>query len=86
MGQTMTWTLSLLAGLVTLVVLGLHMTFVNVNYILLLAVALFHGFYGLHTILTEFWTSRRAGTLIASTCIGVGGGLFVLAVVTTVVC
>jgi len=85
MSQILTWVLSLLAALATLVVLALHMTFVEVNYILLVALALYHGFYGLHTILTEFWTSRRAGRLIASMCIAVGGGLFALAVATTAV-
>ena len=83
--RTMTWTLSLLAGFITLVMLGLHMSFTKVNYILLLAVALYHGFYGLHTILTEFWTSRRAGSLIAGICIAVGVGLFALAVLTSTV-
>lgn len=85
MSRTATWTLSLLAGSVTLALLGLHMSFVSVSYVLLLAVAMFHGFCGLHTILTEIWPSRRAGSIIASACIALGGALFVLATVANLV-
>ncbi len=83
MSRTLAWTLSLLTALATLGVLALHMGFVKVNYLLLLAIALYHGFYGLHGILTEFWTGRRAGVLIAGGCIGAGAGLLGLAVLTT---
>ncbi len=84
MNCTTAWILSLLSGAITLVVLTLHMSFVNVNYILLLAVALYHGFYGLYSILTEYWSGRRAGALIGGGCIAMGGFLFVLAAYTTV--
>ena len=85
MSRTATWSLSLLAGAITLLVLSLHMSFVNVDYILLLAVALYHGFYGLNTILTEYWPSRRSGSWISGGCIAVSGSLFMAAVYTTLV-
>ncbi len=45
-------------------------------YVLLLATALFHGFYGLRTVLTEVWSSRRAATVITIACWVLGLGLF----------
>ncbi len=85
MNAILPWTLSLLAGFIALVLLGLRMSFVTVNYMLLLAVTLYHGFYGLHNMLTEFWTGRRAGLLIGSCCAFAGIGLFALAVYASVV-
>ena len=85
MSRTATWLLSLMAALIAFVLLGLRMSFFTVSYVLLLAVSLYHGFYGLHTILTEIWTSRRAGSVIAVLCTALGGGLFTLAVAATAV-
>ncbi|MDJ0699741.1 MAG: hypothetical protein QNJ07_07770 [Woeseiaceae bacterium] len=45
-------------------------------YIVLLGTALFHGFYGLRTVLTEVWSSDRAGRLIRTACWLAGLGLF----------
>ncbi len=47
-------------------------------YVVLLGTALFHGFYGLRTVLTEVWTSDRAGRLIRGACWALGVGLFVV--------
>jgi succinate dehydrogenase / fumarate reductase membrane anchor subunit len=47
-------------------------------YIVLLGTALFHGFYGLRTILTEVWSSERAGKIIRFGCWLVGIGLFAI--------
>lgn len=38
------------------------------TYVLLLGTALFHGFYGLRTILREYWPSERAETRISIGC------------------
>jgi len=38
------------------------------SYVLLVGMALFHGLYGLHTILTEVWDSPRASARIATSC------------------
>lgn len=81
----MAWALSLLAGLVTLILLGLRMSFFTVNYVLLLAVVLYHGFYGLHNMLTELWPAPRAGLMIGSACAAMGVGLFAIAVYASVV-
>ncbi len=47
-------------------------------YVVLLGAALFHGFYGLRTILTEIWVSERAGSVIRIGCWFLGLGLFVI--------
>lgn len=47
-----------------------------VAYIMLLATALFHGFYGLRTVLTEVWSSRRAAAAIGIFCWILGLSLF----------
>lgn len=83
--RTAIWTLSMLAGLLVLVLLSLFMSSVTVSYLLLVAVALVHGFSGLHSMLTEYWTGRRAGKICAGLCLTVGGGLFSLAAVTSLV-
>lgn len=46
------------------------------TYVLLVGTALFHGLYGLHTILTEVWTSPRAAARIAAGCWVAGTVLF----------
>lgn len=45
-------------------------------YVLLLGAALFHGFYGLRTMLTEYWPARDAQRLITAGCWLTGGALF----------
>ncbi len=47
-----------------------------VTYVLLLGTALFHGFYGLQTVLKEYWPGRTAGNLITAGCWLAGGALF----------
>lgn len=54
------------------------------TYVLFLGAALFHGFYGLRTILTEYWSSEGAGKLITTTCWVAGGGLFSIGTYTTI--
>ena len=54
------------------------------TYVLLLGAALFHGFYGLRTILTEYWSSKGAEKLITVSCWVVGGGLFTVGTYTTI--
>ncbi len=54
------------------------------TYVLLLGTALFHGFYGLRTILTEYWPGRIAEKLIAAGCWIAGGALFTIGTYTTV--
>ena len=49
---------------------------VTVSYVLLLGAALFHGLYGLRTMLTEYWPSRGAERLITVCCWITGGALF----------
>lgn len=46
------------------------------SYVLLLGMALFHGLYGVHTMLTERWDSPRASARIATGCWIVGIALF----------
>lgn len=50
-------------------------------YVVLLGTALFHGFYGLRTILTELWTSDRAAKIIRVGCWLAGIGLFAIGTV-----
>ncbi len=80
--RTIIWVLSLIAALATLAVVGLHMSFVTVNYVLLVGVCLFHGFYGLHTMLTEYFAGPRAGIVTGAGCTLAGLGLFGLVVAT----
>ena len=47
-------------------------------YVLLLATALFHGLYGVHTILTERWSGARAAARIRLGCWALGVTLFVV--------
>lgn len=49
---------------------------VAASYVLLLGAALFHGFYGLRTMLTEYWPTRAAQKLITISCWVTGGALF----------
>ena len=42
--------------------------FFTATYVLLVGTALFHGLYGLHTILTEVWDTPRASLRIAVGC------------------
>ena len=48
----------------------------TLSYVLLVATGLFHGLYGLHTILTEVWSSPRARSRIAAACWVIGVLLF----------
>ena len=101
------WTWHIGAGVVVLVLLGLHMAIMHLNptfgfgsapgakptdwasvfermqslffavtYVILLGAALYHGFYGLRTILFELNPGRRLRTAINATLITVGVGLF----------
>ncbi len=54
------------------------------TYVLLLGTALFHGFYGLHTILKEYWPGRVAGNLITACCWIAGGALFAVGTYATI--
>lgn len=49
-----------------------------VSYIILLAAALFHGLFGLRTILLELTLSPRAERAVTVTCWGVGVVFFLL--------
>ncbi len=55
------------------------------TYVLLLGLGLFHGFYGLRTVLTEYWPSKGAETLITAICSMAGVTLFAVGTYTTVV-
>ncbi|UCG71574.1 MAG: hypothetical protein JSV45_09915 [Chromatiales bacterium] len=55
------------------------------SYVLLLGMALFHGLYGVHTILTERWCSPRASARIATGCWLVGIALFAVGTATVLV-
>ena len=57
---------------------------VTVTYVILLGTALFHGLYGLHTMLTEFWSGQRAAGLILVGCWSVGLVLFLVGTIATV--
>ncbi len=48
------------------------------GYVFLLGTALFHGFYGLHTVFSEVWSSKRAVALINFVCWFAGLGLFAI--------
>lgn len=52
-------------------------------YVLLLGAALVHGFFGLRTILTEFWPSKGADKVISMSCWVVGIALFAVGTYTT---
>lgn len=54
---------------------GMNVAYV-VGYIVMLGTALFHGFYGLHTVLTEVWSSPRAAAFINMLCWLFGLSLF----------
>jgi succinate dehydrogenase hydrophobic anchor subunit len=58
--------------------------FFAASYVLLLGAALFHGLYGLRTILIEFWTSPRAARLIVAGCWTLGLALFTVGTYATV--
>ena len=53
-------------------------------YILMLGTALFHGFYGLHTVLTEIWSGKRAVALVNFVCWFAGLGLFAIGTVAAI--
>ncbi|MDH3588976.1 MAG: hypothetical protein OEQ74_06195 [Gammaproteobacteria bacterium] len=50
--------------------------FFKSTYVLLLATALFHGFYGLRTMLLEYWSSPRAEHIVTVMCWAAGLTLF----------
>lgn len=54
------------------------------TYVIFLGTALFHGFYGLHTVLTEFWAGPRADRSILVGCWVVGLILFLTGTIATV--
>ncbi|MFB3776056.1 MAG: hypothetical protein ACE141_00560 [Bryobacteraceae bacterium] len=107
MRETKYWTWHMAAGVVILVLLGLHMLimhvdditglfapyggeavskenslhrdgmlFFTVTYILLLGVALYHGLYGLRTILFELGLKPAAQKAVTSVLLLLGLGLF----------
>lgn len=49
-----------------------------IGYVFLLGTALFHGFYGLHTVLTEMWSSKRAVAVVNFLCWLGGLGMFAI--------
>jgi len=107
MRETRYWTWHMAAGVVILVLLGLHMLimhlggytglfaphageavsrensmyrdgipFFTLTYILLLGAALYHGLYGLRTILFELTLKPAAEKWITAALLVVGAGLF----------
>jgi len=109
MRETKYWTWHMAAGVVILVLLGLHMIimhtgsitqlyaphggevvskenslfrdgklFFPVTYVLLLGVALYHGLYGLKTILFELTLKPGVEKAITAVLLLLGLGLFVL--------
>lgn len=107
MGETKYWTWHMAAGVVILLLLGLHMLtmhvggithlfapnggeatskanslfrdgrlFFTITYILLLAVALYHGLYGLRTILFELTLKPAMEKTITAVLLIAGLGLF----------
>lgn len=54
------------------------------GYVLLLGVALFHGLYGLHTLLIEFFSSERAARRIAAGCWITGVALFGIGAISSI--
>ncbi len=111
MHETKYWTWHMAAGVVILVLLGLHMAimhvgalphqfaphpgeptsvenslfrdgqlFFTVTYILLLGLALYHGLYGLRTILQELTLAPAAERGITAVLVLAGVGLFGLGV------
>lgn len=57
---------------------------ITVSYVVLLGTALFHGLYGLHTILTERWSGRRAARIVLYGCWSAGVILFLTGTIATV--
>lgn len=80
--RPLAWTLSLLASLVALGVIAAHMSLYRVSYLVVIAAVLYHGFYGLDTLLREYWPGRRAGRVIGGACTAAGLSLFGLALAT----
>lgn len=109
------WLLNAVAGLVVLLLGGMHLATFHLDdvlapalgisteplawaevrargarvvqvaaYVLLLAAALFHGFYGLRTVLTELWDGPRAAVAIGIICWIVGLGLFAVGTVAAI--
>jgi len=109
MRETKYWTWHMAAGVVILLLLGLHMLimhtggitdwfspnpgesiskanslfrdgqlFFTVTYIILLGIALFHGLYGLRTILFELTLKPAAEKAVSALLLIVGLGLFIL--------
>ncbi len=116
MRETKYWFINFIAGLVVLVLLGLHMgimhldsllamlaplpakplewvnmldrgksTFFTATYVLLLASALFHGLYGVRTMITEYLPGKRAHRVIVTICWAVGVALFSVGTYATVI-
>lgn len=61
-----------------------HSVTYTITYIILLAAALFHGLYGLRTMLIEFFSGERAARAITTTCIVAGVVLFAVGSYVTV--
>ena len=59
-------------------------SFFTVTYVVLLATALFHGFYGLRTMLLEYWSGLRAERVITAACWFAGIALFAIGTYVTV--
>lgn len=102
------WTWHLLAGLIILVVLGIHMSIMHLSkllgtggqpsdvvewtlvkmrsidfafalmYVVLLGAALYHGLYGLRTIILELTLSERAEKAVSAFIVFVGFVLFIV--------
>ena len=57
--------------------------FVVTSYVLLLGAGLFHGFFGLRTILMEYWPGKAAEKVISRSCLVAGIILFSVGTYTT---
>ncbi len=57
----------------------------TIGYVVLLGAALFHGLYGLHTVLTEFLAGQRAARLIRMGCWATGILLFLVGTASTLI-
>ncbi|MBT8135539.1 MAG: hypothetical protein KJO54_00865 [Gammaproteobacteria bacterium] len=61
-----------------------HSNAYTFTYIVLLATALYHGFYGLRTMLLEFFSGERSERAITATCVVAGVVLFAVGSYVTV--
>lgn len=108
------WTWHLLAGVIILVVLGIHMSIMHLSkllgtgggtndvvqwtlvrmrsidfafafmYVVLLGAALYHGLYGLRTIILELTLPERAERFVSGLIVFIGFVLFILGGYSTV--